>query len=109
MPVHETLRRDNLVALHRRLSTELARWVPDAPGSFLPAWQMALDENFEATSTELMRVANARPRIEAHWQAFATELAYEVALFTETRDAETLNTTILAIVTDAFTRPAIAA
>ena len=70
---------------------------------------MALDENFETTSADLGQMANPPAHIVASWRAFVVELAYDMALFTDRRDAEGLSEALLAIVTDAFALPAIAA
>ena len=73
----------------------------------MSAWHMALDEHFDTTCAKLTRVGTADT--VAHWRGFVIELAHELALFSDARDAETLSEALLAIVADALSRPAIAA
>lgn len=114
MSTSETSTLEQLSAVRQRLVAEVAGGEHEAPAPFVEAWQMAVDEAIEShvnarESRGLTTTGPRRARTIRHLQAFARELAYELALFSDRRAAEELGELLATIVTDELTEPAIAA
>lgn len=103
---------EQLGTVRQRLSAEVVRGGHDAPAPFVEAWQLALDEAIDSLLEAESRgrePVRQRACAARHLQALARELAYEMALFGERREAEEIGDLLAAIVADELTEPAIAA
>ena len=104
---------EQLSAVRQRLVAEVIGSGCEAPAPFVEAWQLALDDAIESlghTSESRNRPRGLRrARISKHLQAFARELAYELAMFGERRQAEEIGEHLAAIVAAELAEPAIAA
>lgn len=113
MSIRESLGREERIALRDRLRAEVLRCAEQAPGAFVRAWQLALDEVVDSDDGRVhstARSASSRPvELCVYLQAYVRELAYELALFTEQRDPESVGEALATIVAEAFACPAIAA